>query len=269
MLCVFVLPPPRSQRQTDMDGVRRFLREDLGLGIDRILSMGTNSRFLADDADIMDALHEFMHLAAGMLKYRQQLSTAVLPELDADLVQVNMALLATLNCHKPLYARTSYTPLPQQFLVKHDLPAETPSQEECWVEPRFNNADVLAVDGEDMQEDLEEENAWFTHLANTFGQLGGFDMMIEVRSSSSRCWWWCCAVVVPCCSALWPQPVAAAAETQERRCSSCQTDRMFPAACSSGPAGRVVSTGRSVAGPTAELACGCSRAGGWRWLELC
>lgn len=168
-----------------MDGVRRFLREDLQLGIDRILNMGSNSRVIADDADIMDALHEFMHLAAGMLKYRQQLSAAVLPELDADLVQVMMSLLVTLNCQKPLYDRTSDTPLPQQFLAKHDLSAEALAQEECWVEPRYSNADVLAVDGEDMQEDLEEENAWFTHLANTFGQLGGFELMIEVGSSSS------------------------------------------------------------------------------------
>lgn len=174
-----------SQRQTDMDGVRRFLREDLQLGIDRILSMGS-SRVIAEDADIMDALHEFMHLAAGMLKYRQQLSTAVLPELDADLVQVMLSLLATLNCQKPLYERTSDTPLPQQFLAKHDLPAEALPQEECWVEPRYSNADILAVDGEDMQEDLEEENAWFTHLANTFGQLGGFELIIEVGSSSPQ-----------------------------------------------------------------------------------
>lgn len=164
-----------------MDAVRHFIREDLGHAVLKLLNMGSNSRMLADDADVLDALHQFVHLAAGMLKYRQQQSAAVLSELDTDLaLSILIPLIGVFNNRKALYQRVRYTPLPQQFMLKHDVSPDLQEQEGCWVDPKYSNADIMADD--DMDEDNEERDAWITHLGNTFGQLDGCSILIEVSS---------------------------------------------------------------------------------------
>jgi hypothetical protein len=165
-----------------MDAVRRFLRDDLQTGVDRIMAMGNNSRVVAADADVMEALYQVMHLGAGMLRYRQQ-HAAVMPELDSDLTPLMLALLSALGNHRPLYHRVNDLPVPREFISKHDLAEQ--SEDVCWIRPKLTEPDLAAAD-EDMQEDYEETDAWFTRLANTFGDLQGFQMIIEVRSRHWR-----------------------------------------------------------------------------------
>lgn len=171
-----------------MDAVRRFLRDDLQMAVDRIMVMGNNSRVVAADADVMEALYQVMHLGAGMLRYRQQQTAAVLPELDADLTPLMLALLAALGTHRPLYHRVTELPVPDEFMAKHDLPEQL-SEELCWIKPKLSDPDLAAAD-DDMQEDYEETDAWFTRIANTFGDLDGFEMIIEVSGRHTGC----CAV---------------------------------------------------------------------------
>jgi hypothetical protein len=163
-----------------MDALRRFLRDDLQMAVDRIMAMGNNSRVVAADADVMEALYQVMHLGAGMLRYRQQQPAAVLPELDQDLTPLMLALLSALGNHRPLYHRVNELPVPEEFLSKHEL-AEQLSEDVCWIRPKLSEPDLAAAD-DDMQEDYEETDAWFTRIANIFGDLDGYQMIIEVRS---------------------------------------------------------------------------------------
>lgn len=180
--------PACSQRQTDMDAVRQFLRNDLQSSADRLLSMGINSRQYADDPVLLEALHQIVHLAAGLLKYRQRQSPAVLAELDVDLQPLMTVLLMVFNHHKPLYHRAQYTPVPDEFLERRKQQDEVLG-DMLWVTPQVSttNNQQLPDDDEDlMQEDEEEIHAWFTYLCNTFGQADGFSVMVQVRSRRRR-----------------------------------------------------------------------------------
>jgi hypothetical protein len=168
-----------------MDAVRRFLRDDLQLSADKVLAMGTNSRVYAEEANVLESLYQIVHLAAGLLKYRQRQSAAVLAELDVDLQPLMTVMLTVLSQYRPLYQRVRYSLLPDDFLEKRQ------QQQEClgdtlWVQPQVNTANAQLQDDDRMQEDEEEEHMWYTYLCNTFGQADGFSVMVQVSSTCRR-----------------------------------------------------------------------------------
>jgi hypothetical protein len=184
-LCPVLLLLWRRKRQTDMDAVRRFLREDLWQAMDKVLVTGNNSRFWIEEEYAADALHLFVKLAASVLKYRQQQSPAVLQELDADIGSLVLLLMHAFNPGKPVHQRFKYTSFPQQVYEKHRDDCEAMENAPWpWVlQQPTNPAGEDLLDDDLLQDD--EEHAWLTHIANVFGALDGFSILVQVRGSAS------------------------------------------------------------------------------------
>jgi hypothetical protein len=164
-----------------MDAVRRFLREDLYSAVEKILNTGTNARFWIEEDLALDVLHQLMKLAAAVLKYRQQQSPAVLQELDADICSMVLLLMHAFNPGKHLHQRFRLTSIPQQVYEKNREEFEAVANAPfVWVVPQHNIPHEDLQD-DDMQQD-DEVNAWLTHIANVFGTLDGFSILVQVRA---------------------------------------------------------------------------------------
>ena len=164
-----------------MDCVRRFLREDLQPGMDKLLFIGKQSRVFLDEEAAFEALQLLVMLASGMLRYRQQQSPEVLQELDADMTPLMNVVLSAFNNQRPLHQRVAAYEVPEAVLAKYgafDAPDEVQ-----WVQPKLDDEASMQLQDEDlddMQDDVQEVLQWWSHIVQTFGNMQGFEVIIEV-----------------------------------------------------------------------------------------
>lgn len=168
-----------------MDAVRRFFRDDLQLAMDKLLC-SHGPRAPQVEYILFESLLLVVMIATEMLKYRKHQSAAVLSELDADLSPLMLVVLGVLGTHRPLHDSRELELVPDQLVDRYEPHAYDNDVE--WVVERTRSPTPHQEQQEDdMQEDgaLDDEpipiNLWFTHLANTFGRMDGFNLIIQVR----------------------------------------------------------------------------------------
>lgn len=164
-----------------MDCVRRFLREDLQQGMDKLLHTGATARGYLDEDAAFDALQLLVLLAASMLEYRQQQSADVLAELDSDMAPLMIVVMGAFNANRPLHVRAEYLEVPAQVAARYGLEANDEVQ---WVQPKLDEPTWIQLlqddDMDDIQDELQEKNQWWSYIIQTFGNMRGFEIIIEV-----------------------------------------------------------------------------------------
>jgi hypothetical protein len=189
-----ICPPPCRLRQSDLEAVRKLLRDGIAFGFDKVLrdhTLFSTSTVHEEDA-LFYALRALVELAALLLTLRNQATPpeaqaspiAQLVELDGELLQLATLVAALFARDTPLHEYHSATSTPA-------LPDR--GDFEVWAEPittvratagGWQRGDDDPDRGEDDDEEPlveEREHEWLTHLVNHFGINKGFHAIFYVR----------------------------------------------------------------------------------------
>jgi hypothetical protein len=172
--------PPRL-RQSDLEAVRKLLRDGIAFGYDKVLRdrhLYSTTTTAEEDA-LLGALRALVELAAQLLELRavaaEHAAGMQLMELDGELLQLINLLGALFTRETPLHEYHNAT----EMAGYDDEP-----QGSVWAEP----ITVLpACQDGDTEELLEErEYEWLVHLINYFGDCKGFYAIHTVRRPGAR-----------------------------------------------------------------------------------
>lgn len=177
-------------RQSDLDSIRRFFKEDMLYSVDKMLQYPNSIKIPPGDnlrEALLEALQWAACVAADALYYRAQLQAAdVAADLDADLVPVAHAMLNLFNQHKQLHH------IVQELDVPHvvDIFAPHVNNSEYAVPMRDDTED--SAEGQDGDEQPIVRYKWLAALINTFAGFHGFDAIVAVSgiagiSGSNSC----------------------------------------------------------------------------------
>lgn len=172
-------------RQADLDSVRRFFRDDMYYGVDKMLQY-PNSIKVANDCQhegVMEVLQWVVCVAADALCYRAHLDPAdVVPDLDEDIALVAQTMLNVFNQHRNLH----------QLVKDMDVPVLADQFQEHVLDSDYARPIMLSdpdelAEGEEPEEPALERHRWLVVLINTFATLNGFQAIISVSCSRIVC----------------------------------------------------------------------------------
>eukprot|EP00878_Enallax_costatus_P022845 GHUV01024275.1.p1 GENE.GHUV01024275.1~~GHUV01024275.1.p1 ORF type:complete len:537 (+),score=158.41 GHUV01024275.1:657-2267(+) len=170
--------PGHRMRQSDLDSIRRFFKEDMLYSVDKILQYPTSIKAPPGDniqEFLLEALQWAACVAADALHYRTQLQAADLAaDLDADLVPVAQSMLNLFNQHRQLHHLVQDMELPHVV----DMFALHVNNSEYAVPVKDEPED--SVDAQDPDDQPMERYKWLAALINTFAGFHGFDAIVAL-----------------------------------------------------------------------------------------